>query len=116
MTIHDLEAYVWERLPKLQRTLAGRYIAGRVVRRAVKTWPVPVLEQCNAGEAEVVGVHLARSLERQARQEFGMGIILTLVLSALISEVVKILVRWWLERQENQADMRVLVRESKHHD
>jgi hypothetical protein len=116
MTIHELEAYVWDRLPRLQRTLAGRYIAGRVVRRAVKTWPVPVLEQCNAGEAEVVGVHLARSLERQARQEFGMGIILTLVLSALISEVVKILVRWWLERQENQADMRTLVRESKHHD
>jgi hypothetical protein len=116
MTIHELESYVWERLPKLQRTLAGRYIAGRVVRRAVRTWPVPVLEQCNAGEAEVVGVHLARSLERQARQEFGMGILLTLVLSALISEVVKILVRWWLERQENQADMRILVRESKHHD
>jgi hypothetical protein len=116
MTIHDLEAYVWERLPRLQRTLAGRHIAGRVVRRAVKTWPVPVLEQCNAGEAEVVGKHLARSLERQARQEFGMGILLTLVLSALISEVVKILVRWWLERQENQADMRILARESKHHD
>jgi hypothetical protein len=116
MTIQDLESHVWERLPRLQRTLAGRYIAGRVVRRAVKTWPVPVLEQCNAGEAEVVGVHLARSLERQARQEFGMGILLTLVLSALISEVVKILVRWWLERQENQADMRTLVRESKHHD
>ena len=116
MTIHDLDSYVWERLPRLQRTLAGRYIVGRVVRRAVRTWPVPVLEQCNAGEAEVVGVHLARSLERQARQEFGVGILLTLVLSAVISEVVKILVRWWLERQENQADMRTLVRESKHHD
>ena len=116
MTIHDLDSYVWERLPRLQRTLAGRYIVGRVVRRAVRTWPVPVLEQCNAGEAEVVGVHLARSLERQARQEFGVGILLTLVLSAVISEVVKILVRWWLERQENQADMRVLVREASHHD
>jgi hypothetical protein len=116
MTIQDLESHVWERLPRLQRTLAGRYIVGRVVRRAVRTWPVPVLEQCNAGEAEVVGVHLARSLERQARQEFGVGILLTLVLSAVISEVVKILVRWWLERQENQADMRILVRESKHHD
>jgi hypothetical protein len=116
MTIHDLESYVWDRLPSMRRTMAGRRAVGRVVRRAVKTWPVPVLEQCNAGEAEVVGVHLARSLERQARQEFGMGIILTLVLSALVSEVVKILVRWWLERQENQADMRTLVRESKHHD
>jgi hypothetical protein len=75
-----------------------------------------VLEQCNAGEAEVVGVHLARSIERNMRHEVGMGIILTLVLSALISEVVKILLRWWMERQENQADMRVLVREVSHHD
>jgi hypothetical protein len=50
------------------------------------------------------------------RHEVGMGIILTLVLSALISEVVKILLRWWMERQENQADMRILVRESTHHD
>ena len=32
-------------------------------------------------------------------------IILTLVLSALISEVVKILLRWWMERQENQTAM-----------
>jgi hypothetical protein len=116
MTIHDLESYVWDRLPKLQRTLAGRYIAGRVVRRAVRTWPVPVLEQCNADETEVVGKQLAKNIERNMRHEVGMGIILTLVLSALISEVVKILVRWWLERQENQADMRTLVRESKHHD
>ena len=116
MTIHDLDSYVWERLPKVQRTLAGRYIVGRVVRRAVRTWPVPVLEQCDAGEAAVVGKYLARSLERQARQEFGMGIILTLVLSAVISEVVKILVRWWLERDENRADMMALVREASHDD
>jgi hypothetical protein len=45
-----------------------------------------------------------------------MGIILTLVLGALVQEVVKILIRWWLERQENQSSMRLLVRESRHHD
>ena len=116
MTIHDLEAYVWERLPSMRRTLAGRRAVGRVVRRAVRTWPVPVLEQCNADETEVVGKQLAKNIERNMRHEVGMGIILTLVLSALISEVVKILVRWWLERQEHRADMRTLVRESKHHD
>lgn len=116
MTIHDLESYVWDRLPSMRRTLAGRRAVGRVVRRAVKTWPIPVLEQCDAAETEVVGVHLARSIERNMRHEVGMGIILTLVLSALVSEVVKILVRWWLERQENQADMRALARESTHHD
>ena len=116
MTIHDLEAYVWERLPSMRRTMAGRHAVGRVVHRTVKTWPVPVLEQCNADETEVVGKQLAKNIERNMRHEVGMGIILTLVLSALVSEVVKILVRWWLERQENQADMRILVRESKHHD
>ena len=34
-----------------------------------------------------------------------MGIILTLILSALISEAVKILLRWWLERRENREAM-----------
>ena len=116
MTIHDLESYVWDRLPSMRKTLAGRRIVGRVVRRAVRTWPVPVLEQCDAGETEVVGVHLARSIERNMRHEVGMGIILTLVLSALISEVVKILVRWWLERKENRADMMTLVRGASHDD
>jgi hypothetical protein len=37
-----------------------------------------------------------------------MGIILTLVLSALISEIVKILIRWWLESRENRAAMQAM--------
>jgi hypothetical protein len=37
-----------------------------------------------------------------------MGIILTLVLSALISEVVKILIRWWLEGRDNRAAMQAM--------
>mgnify|MGYP006277873887 CR=1 FL=1 len=116
MTLADIETHVWDRLPTLQRTVAGRRVVGRLVRRAVRTWPVPVLEQCDDAEAAVVGKHMAKSLERQARQEVGMGIILTLVLGALVQEVVKILVRWWLERQENRTAMRLLVREARHHD
>jgi hypothetical protein len=75
-----------------------------------------VLQQCDAAECDVVGHHMAKAIERQVRQQYGMGIILTLVLGALVQEVVKILIRWWLERQENQAAMRLLVRESRHHD
>jgi hypothetical protein len=37
-----------------------------------------------------------------------MGIILTLVLSALISEIVKILIRWWLESRDNRAAMQAM--------
>ena len=116
MTLPELQAHVWDRLPTLNRMAAGRRITDRIVRRAVATWPVPVLEQCDAAESAVVGKYMAKNLERQARQEFGMGIILTLVLGALVQEVVKILIRWWMERQENQASMRLLVREARHHD
>lgn len=116
MTLDELQAHVWDRLPTVPRTLGGRRIANRIVARAVARWPIPVLEQCDAGETQVVAQHYTKSLERQARQEFGMGILLTLVLSALVSEVVKILVRWWLESRENKDAMRLLTSEARHHD
>jgi len=116
MTIGELEQYAWDRVPTVQRTIAGRRIVGRIVRRAVASWPVPVLQQCDASESAVVGQHMARSIERQVRNQYAMGIILTLVLGALVQEVVKILIRWWLERSEHQEAMLMLVRESRHHD
>lgn len=115
MTLSELDAYVWDRLPSVPRTLGGRRIASRIVRRAVRGWPIPVLEQCDDGETQVVGRHYTKSIERQVRQqEVGMGIILTLVLGALVQEVVKILIRWWLERSEHRNEMRLLVREARY--
>jgi hypothetical protein len=103
MTRPELADYVYDRLPWRLR-LAGRDVVSRVVEDAVRLWPVPVLRQCDAGEAQVVGSFLARSLKRRQHQ-YGTGIILTLILSALISEAVKILLRWWLERRENREAM-----------
>lgn len=103
MTRNELADYVYSELPWRLR-IAGRDVVGRVVDDAVRLWPVPVLRQCDAGEAQVVGSFLAKSLKRR-QQQYGMGIILTLVLSALISEAVKILLRWWLERRENREAM-----------
>lgn len=103
MTRNELADYVYSELPWRLR-IAGRDVVGRVVDDAVRLWPVPVLRQCDAGEAQVVGSFLAKSLKRR-QQQYGMGIILTLILSALISEAVKILLRWWLERRENREAM-----------
>lgn len=114
MTLSELQADVYSQLPSFTRVVSGRFLVNRVVRRAVACWPIPVLEQCDEAESRVVGVHLARSVERRVRAEVGMGIILTLVLGALVQEVVKILVRWWLERSENRTAMRALVREVAH--
>jgi hypothetical protein len=116
MTLADLQTHVWDRLPTLQRTAAGRRIVSRIVTSAVRGWPIPVLEQCDAGQTQIVAKHYTRTVERAARNEYGMGIILTLVLGALVQEVVKILVQWWLDRQENRSQMRLLVREARHHD
>jgi hypothetical protein len=103
MTRPELADMDYDRLPWRLR-LAGREVVSRVVEDAVRLWPVPVLRQCDAGEAAVVGSFLARSLKRRSHQ-YGTGIILTLILSALISEAVKILLRWWLERREHREAM-----------
>lgn len=116
MNLPELQAHVWDRLPTLQRTVAGRRIVSRIVKSAVRGWPLPVLEQCNADETQVVAKHYTKQIERAARHEFGMGIILTLVLGALVQEVVKLLVQWWLARQENRTQMRLLMREARNHD
>ena len=55
--------------------------------------------------ADVVMHEIARSIERSERQNYGMGIILTLVLSALLSEIVKAVLRWWLQSASNRALM-----------
>ena len=116
MTLSELQSRVYDQLPSVPRMLGGRLLVNRIVRRAVVNWPVPVLEQCDEAEANVVGHHMAKSVERAVRQEVGMGIILTLVLGALVQEVVKILIRWWLERDEHRTAMRLMIREARHHD
>ena len=106
MTRDELNAYVYGQLP-LRLRIAGRDTVARVLDDAVRMWPALVLRQCDVGEAQVVGSFLAKSLKRRQHQ-YGMGIILTLVLSALISEIVKILIRWWLESRENRAAMQAM--------
>lgn len=110
MTLHELEEHVWSQMPTLQRMGCGRRLVGRVVRRAVAGWPVPVLEQCDDGETAVVAKYYVRTVERAVRADMQMGFLAMLVFSAMVQEVVRILVRWWME---NRTHMRLLVREAR---
>ena len=112
MTLTDLETHVWDRLPTLQR-VAGRRIANRVVRRAVASWPIPVLEQCDDAEAAVVAKYYTRTVERAVRADMQMGFFTLLIFSALVQEIVKILVRWWMEKSENRSQMRLIAKEAR---
>ena len=98
MTRDELIAAVWDELPKT-RYLLGRRRVDRLTARCLKRWPVPVLYQCDPQQTNVVGENLARSIERQERSEYGMGFFASIILAAIISEIVKILIRRWLENR-----------------
>lgn len=112
MNLEQLQQHVWANL-SVQKHVAGRRLIDRITKRAVRQWPVPVLMQCDAAQANVVATYYTRTIARQARQEFGMGIILTLVLGALVQEIIKLLVQWWVDHRN---EMMAIVRECEHDD
>ena len=101
MSLEDLDAYVWSQL-SLRRYAAGRALVARLTRRVVRKWPHAVMAENRPESYAAVTEGIVRSIERSERQQYGMGIILTLVLSALISEIVKAVLRWWLESARNR--------------
>lgn len=98
MTRDQLISEVWDELPPM-RYLVGRKRGERLIGRALKQWPVPVLYQCDAQQTNVVAEHLAKQVERRERAEYGMGFFASIILAAIVSEIVKILVRRWLENR-----------------
>jgi hypothetical protein len=97
MTRDELTADVWDSLP-MRKHLLGRERVGRIVERALREWPIPVLYQCDAGQTQIVAKHFARRLERQERK-YGMGFLASIILAAIISEIVKKIVQRWLDNR-----------------
>jgi hypothetical protein len=104
MSLEDLDAYVWSQLSP-RRYAAGRPLVARLTRRVLRKFPHLVISQTKPESYDVVMHEIARSIERSERQNYGMGIILTLVLSALVSEIVKAVLRWWMQSASNRALM-----------
>ncbi len=104
MSLEDLDAYVWSQLSP-RRYAAGRPLAARLTRRVVRKWPHAVMSQTRPESFAIVTDEIARSIERSERQNYRMGIILTLVLGVIIQEIVKAVLRWWLQSASNRALM-----------
>jgi len=102
MTRDELIADVWDSLP-VRKHLLGRERVNRIVERALKEWPVPVLYQCDAKQTHVVAKHFARRLERQER-EYGMGFLASIILAAIVSEIVKRIVQRWLDNRKEMLE------------
>ena len=113
MTQDNFVEYVWRGL-SVRKHAIGRRGVSRIVARALKTWPTGVMELCDERQAGVLAKHFASSLKRNVRQqEYGMGFIAMILLSSLISEIVKRMFAHWFASAKNQAEMRLMSEAAK---
>lgn len=84
---------------------------GRVVRLAIELWPavVPLPHPIAGREAHAASARAIKAkIREQYEQRYGMGIIATLILSAVISQVVQALIRrWWGDRSGFRQEVRM---------
>jgi hypothetical protein len=95
MSLDDLEDHVWREMADVKKHAVGRWRINRLTRRCVKRWP-------EGDDAKVPTIEL---IEADEHREVQMGIILTLILGAIIQEIVRILAAWYRENHKNKVLM-----------
>lgn len=112
MTLDDLQSHVWQRLG-LRKHLVGRAQVDDLTRLVVENWQSEYLHHAQdaLGQAivcEGIAVAVKRSHQWQSGKEANeYGVFWTLVLQAVVSAVIQIVLKWWLERRANRALMTV---------
>jgi len=104
VSIEDLEAHVWSRL-SMRRHVAGRAVVGRLVRRIVRRWPAVLMDESTIGNQAIVMEGMTLSVERGERANVTMGVFLTLIISTLITEIVKAIWAWWRASASNRVQL-----------
>ena len=92
MSVNDLQEHVWEHLDS-RRHAVGRARVYRLTRRIISRWP--------DGPPESV-VAFREGIKSEEHREYGMGIILSLFLGAIIQEIVRLLAQWWAKSSTNR--------------
>ena len=106
MSYAELQEHIWSQL-SLRKRLAGRAACDRILRRAVRVLPTGMMSQSNPTEQNRLMRQTQSDIVRHERHNnVTMGILLTIILSALVSEIVKLLIAWWRARSENQILLR----------
>jgi len=98
----EFEDWVWRRLP------ASKFIAGRrrvldLVPSAIDLWSDDMAQATDESHASFT--FMADSLRYTVRTRYAndrFGTILIIILSALIGELVRLLIQWWLSRDSHR--------------
>lgn len=99
--IEELEAYVWKDLPAM-KYVAGRQRVARLTRRCAKRLPAQVFGEASPESRARIMAEIHKAVERTERANYQMGIFLTLILSAMLSEIVKAIIAWWSKSASNR--------------
>ena len=107
MSYSELQEHIWSQL-SLRKRLAGRAACDRILRRAVRVLPTGMMSQSNPTEQNRLMKQTQSDIVRHERHSSVTvgSILLTIILSALVSEVIKLLIAWWRARSENQVLLR----------
>lgn len=100
MSRADVEEFVWRSL-SARRVVVGRAMADRLTRRAIRAW------QRDIPRLPVIGL----SVEAEARAEIQMGFLASLLLSAIVREIVQALWHWFNTSTANRCLMFAYQRE-----
>lgn len=100
MSRSDVEEYVWRQLSP-RRYVVGRAICNRLTRKAIRAWDRDV-PRLNAISSRVEG---------EARNDIEMGLLATLVLAAIVGEIVHALWEWFRKSHANTCLMYAYQRE-----
>lgn len=96
------QEWVWARLPP-SKFLAGRRRVLTLLPRAIDRWSA---DMAAAGDGDSPAfAFMADSLRHDVRRMFGQqryGSFWIIVLSSLVSEIVRLLVLWWLSSGDHQ--------------
>ena len=110
MTYQGLEAHVWETLGP-RKWIAGRKQVLDLTRLCVEAWEPDKLVHCRSPrEQAVYGLAVSGNVRRMYHAFSGysdaeFGFLWTVVLSAIVSAIVQILIKWWF----SEASHRVLM-------
>lgn len=110
--INELCQHVRDRLP-LRARLVGRERLCDVVMMAITEWPIDDLLACGRGSAEEekcldrIRSSVGRTYEAVHGHEKNYGFIWSFVLSAAVSAIIQVILKWWLDKRANRMRMAI---------
>lgn len=110
MTIDELQAYVWKRLPAWRKRLAGRAEVGNLVALAVANWDAEAISVVSPKDAADGLVSRMRHARQRAATPMTVevGFVWIFLFELLASAIVQIILKWWFEAASHRAQMATL--------